>query len=461
MFNLKPSNYVRTADLILTQEKRQRIDHDVTDILPSIKARGIYNPIIVDEDYNIVAGARRWLAAQEAGMLEVPVRLVTDLSPIEKKIVELEENFYRKDLTWKETANALYEIHQLYSVGNPNWTAQQTSDMTGFKPSLASMNITVAKAMENGHKQVIEASGLRAAYNFISRQQMRKIEDAMADIEELVAGEHEEKAPPEDERRGVPATVHSGSTNIPRGTSPAGTGVTPATESILNADFLEWGPAYTEKPFNLIHCDFPYGVNIDKSDQANSETWGTYEDSPEIYWELLACLLKNRKKLMSTESHILFWLSADLQTFYDTISFFRLEASDIELWRTPLVWHKTDNRGIIADAQRGPRHVYEICLLGSRGDRKIVKSVSDTYGAPTAKAFHHSTKTEPMLKHFLSMLVDDTTRMLDPTCGSGSALRAAEALGARMVLGLEKNPEFVELAQAELRRFRILRNASV
>jgi DNA modification methylase len=55
-----------------------------------------------------------------------------------------------------------------------------------------------------------------------------------------------------------------------------------------------------------------------------------------------------------------------------------------------------------------------------------------------------------MLEFFFRMLVDDGTRMLDPTAGSGSALRAAKKLGAKQVLGLEVNPEFAENARRGL-----------
>jgi type I restriction-modification system DNA methylase subunit len=46
--------------------------------------------------------------------------------------------------------------------------------------------------------------------------------------------------------------------------------------------------------------------------------------------------------------------------------------------------------------------------------------------------------------------VSEHTTMLDPTCGSGSALRAAQSLMARRVLGLEVNPEFAALARMAL-----------
>jgi DNA modification methylase len=122
---------------------------------------------------------------------------------------------------------------------------------------------------------------------------------------------------------------------------------------------------------------------------------------------------------------------------------------------------KSDGTGILPDPERGPRQIYETCLLASRGDRKIVRAVANAYSAPTVRDTHMSEKPEPMLRHFFGMLVDENTIMLDPTCGSGSSLRAAESLGARRVLGLEINPEFAGLARNALERSRKLRKAEV
>jgi DNA modification methylase len=63
-----------------------------------------------------------------------------------------------------------------------------------------------------------------------------------------------------------------------------------------------------------------------------------------------------------------------------------------------------------------------------------------------------------MLRYFFGMLVDENTVLLDPTCGSGSSLRAAESLGARSILGLERNPEFADLARDALKRARTLKH---
>ena len=80
----------------------------------------------------------------------------------------------------------------------------------------------------------------------------------------------------------------------------------------------------------------------------------------------------------------------------------------------------------------------------------IVQSVDNVRTAPTVKGRHMSEKSAEMLRHFFRMIVSEHTMMLDPTCGSGSALRAAQSLMARRVLGLEVNPEFASLARLAL-----------
>ena len=68
-----------------------------------------------------------------------------------------------------------------------------------------------------------------------------------------------------------------------------------------------------------------------------------------------------------------------------------------------------------------------------------------TYSLARSREFE---KSQAMLEHFMRMVVDEGTRMLDPTCGSGSALRAADRLGAREVLGLERDEVGVGLPDA-------------
>jgi DNA modification methylase len=65
-----------------------------------------------------------------------------------------------------------------------------------------------------------------------------------------------------------------------------------------------------------------------------------------------------------------------------------------------------------------------------------------------------STKPEPVLRHFFRMFIDENSTVLDPTCWSETALRAAESLRAAYVLGIEQNKDFAERATIALEESR-------
>ena len=104
-------NKIAISDLVSNKfQPRKVFDEDgLQDLTDSIKERGIIQPIIVrksndnNDKYEIIAGERRWLAAQRAGLHEVPVVItnVSDLKSLEFAIVE---NVQRKDLNAVEEA---------------------------------------------------------------------------------------------------------------------------------------------------------------------------------------------------------------------------------------------------------------------------------------------------------------------------------------------------------------------
>jgi hypothetical protein len=184
----------------------------------------------------------------------------------------------------------------------------------------------------------------------------------------------------------------------------------------------------------------------------------TYNDSEEVFWELTSTLLQHRNTLMQNACHIMFWFSMDY--YSKIISFFAEHAPEFTINPFPLIWHKSDGTSILPDPRRGPRRNYETAFVCSRGDRFVIKPVANLYAAPTNKTLHPSTKPEPMLRHFFQLFVDEYTFMLDPTCGSGSSIRAAESMNAEFVLGLEKDPTFAEKAGDALRQERLKAQAA-
>ncbi|MBY8829113.1 ParB/RepB/Spo0J family partition protein [Hephaestia sp. CMS5P-6] len=94
-------------------QPRRHFDDDALDELAtSIAARGLIQPIVVrphGHDYQIVAGERRWRAAQRARLHEVPV-IVRDFSDAETLEIALVENIQRQDLNAIEEAQAYQRL---------------------------------------------------------------------------------------------------------------------------------------------------------------------------------------------------------------------------------------------------------------------------------------------------------------------------------------------------------------
>lgn len=435
--------------VIKVRADRQRREVVVDDLLSSISKRGVVHPVIVEDFkdgyYGLIAGERRYRASERLGIPDIPCRMVEDLNETERQILELEENVKRKDLDWKEEVSAVRRIHQLYTQSEVEWTQGKTAESIGMQDGLLSIMLKVAEELDRGNAMVAAATGYRPAYNIIMRREGRLADDAMND---MLAPEEEPGPPPV-----VLPTVHLEVEATPTPIAK----LAPRPESILTTDFREWVKSYRGQPFSLIHCDFPYGIGLDRSEQAGSSGHGGYEDSDDTYWDLCTCLCKNLDKIMMQSAHLFFWTSTNVLRQAMTLAFFKAHAPELDFIPVPLVWLKTDNKGILPDPKRGPRYITETAFMASRGDRHIIRSVSNAYGAPTVKDVHQSEKPEPMLRHFFAMFVDENTRFFDPTCGSGSALRAAESLGAKHVLGLEHDSDHAEGARIALRKSRNLR----
>jgi ParB-like chromosome segregation protein Spo0J len=450
----------------INREHRQRRFFETTDLEKSIPRNGLINPIVLIENpgpggqpYELKAGERRLTACQNLGHETILARFFEDLTETQQQIIELEENLKRSDLEWNDQARAILRIHKLFLAEDPDWTLVDTSEALSITKGYASMNIRVARELEAKDERVEKAGTVREAYNILNRRDARKAGDLLEELlatpdapsESLQAKLLTDLSPP-GAKIEIPRNVDLPSVETRRK-------VADASESILEESFLDWIETYEGPPFNLLHCDFPYGIEVFRGRQGVGAESTIYNDAKEIYFELLETMLRNIDKILSHSAHVMFWYS---ETHGDeTRRLFRTLAPTFDLLKFPLIWTKSDNAGIASDSRRTPRHVYETCLVASRGRRQIVRNAADSYSSPMDKKLHPSTKPEPMLRHFMQMFCDEHTSLLDPTCGSGAALRAAESLGARRVLGLEIDEGYAAAARQELQKTRLLRSSSL
>jgi ParB family chromosome partitioning protein len=139
------------------EQPRQHFDPDeIAELESSIRQNGVLQPILVrpsprtDGEYEIVAGERRWRAAQAAGLMTVPalVRPLTDDRALEISIVE---NVQRSDLNPMEEARAYRSLIERFGH-----TQDKAAAVVGKSRSHVANTMRLLQLPENAQQHLVE-----------------------------------------------------------------------------------------------------------------------------------------------------------------------------------------------------------------------------------------------------------------------------------------------------------------
>ena len=175
------TNKLLVSDLIRNKLQPRKIfdEKNIEELTNSIKERGIIQPIIVrkSEDqknkHEIIAGERRWLAAQNAGLHEVPV-VVTEANDLKSLEFAIVENVQRQDLNPIEEAQGYQRLINEFSYDQEKvakFIGKSRSHVTNCL-RLLSLPREVTELIESnkisqGHAKILV--GLQNAY-FLARK---------------------------------------------------------------------------------------------------------------------------------------------------------------------------------------------------------------------------------------------------------------------------------------------------
>ena len=116
-----------------SHQPRRDFDDDALDELAqSLKQQGVLQPVLVRKDgkhYRLIAGERRWRAAQRAGLKEIPA-LVREATETEAFELALVENLQRQDLNPLEEADGYRRLME-----ERRWTQEQVANRVGKERS--------------------------------------------------------------------------------------------------------------------------------------------------------------------------------------------------------------------------------------------------------------------------------------------------------------------------------------
>tara|TARA_B110000881_G_scaffold212869_1_gene223144 strand:- start:348 stop:1235 length:888 start_codon:yes stop_codon:yes gene_type:complete len=172
----------------------------IDELAQSIKKNGLIQPIVVRTDknemYEIIAGERRWLAAQKAGLHEVPI-IILDLTDVQSLEVAIIENIQRENLNSIEEAKGYEKL-----INEFKYDHVKLSEFMGKSRShisntlrLLSLPAEVIKMVEEGKLRAGQVRPLVGRFNALNiARSIIKERLSARSIENLVKNEKEKEA---------------------------------------------------------------------------------------------------------------------------------------------------------------------------------------------------------------------------------------------------------------------------
>ena len=189
-------------------QPRTRFDEEaMTSLASSIREVGVLQPILVrevgDDEYELIAGERRWRAARRAGLQTMPVLVQTtsDVHSLEQALVE---NLHREDLNPLEEAGAFQQLVDEFGYTHEQVAARVGKSRTAVTNTLRLLQLPAGVqraladgALSAGHARALLGTPDRSFQEDMARRAVaegltvRAVEEA---VRRHSAGEEEEEA---------------------------------------------------------------------------------------------------------------------------------------------------------------------------------------------------------------------------------------------------------------------------
>jgi len=175
---------IALTDVIVKDRIRADLG-DIEELAESIAREGLLQPIVIDDQNRLVAGGRRYTAftllnsnkvacENPALYAQVPYVRLGQLSPSRKVMLELEENWRRKAMTWQENVIGISMYHKA-AVSNAradgdSWSQQLTGKLLGMNQAKVSVALTIAKHIKRAPTgPIAKAENLTQAVELLAK----------------------------------------------------------------------------------------------------------------------------------------------------------------------------------------------------------------------------------------------------------------------------------------------------
>lgn len=182
-------------------------DEKVAELIESIKANGLLNPITIDQNFNLIAGLHRLTACKLLKLKEIECNIVNYEDPAQARLAEIDENLIRNELTPLERGQLFLEREQIFQklglrakagdnqhtlkggemISRPPKTNQEFAKEVGYSERSLQQDKQIARDIHPELQQIIKDTPLAK-----SKTELLKI--ARTGSEERIAADEAEKA---------------------------------------------------------------------------------------------------------------------------------------------------------------------------------------------------------------------------------------------------------------------------
>jgi ParB family chromosome partitioning protein len=165
------------------QPRQQFLREELRELVNSVREKGIITPLLVtrkETGYQLIAGERRWRAAQQAGLKRVPV-VVKETTATESLELAIIENIHRKDLNPIEEAVAYSKLLEQTGITQESLAKRLSKDRSSITNSLRLLNLppsiqndVITGTLSMGHARLLAGIKDVAQQSFVRNSIIKK-----------------------------------------------------------------------------------------------------------------------------------------------------------------------------------------------------------------------------------------------------------------------------------------------
>ncbi len=295
----------------------------------SFKVFGQLQPIILDDNMNLIAGLHRLKAAESLGWEEIDTVFRSEMTELQRREIELEENLQRLDMTWFQKAQALATLDQLKRDQNPNWSQDMTAAVAGEDRGHAAVSVAIKiTKMAELFPELKNAKSLLQAQSWASAKvasvlRVKEVKDNPVDFQEI-------------------------------------------EEKIILGDSVEVVKQLPEAMFRLILTDPPFGINYDNRKAGTEQSPTAYQDDEKSYERLLS-MAPDLFRVLKPDGWLIWFLGP---TWYERAKL-AFRGAGFIVDEMPIIWDRSDGRSYTARPDRYFTRAYDMAIHCIKGEPEM------------------------------------------------------------------------------------------